>query len=225
MPAPTDRFDDVRRKWIARHQHTFIFQKRRAEILARQIRDRAQENTGARVDPADDDIIHPMWARPPETIYGGIDWIIVLTAALFAPIGWAAGRGVYTFTIQLIPDTLRSYPIAAFMWGAVAVGLPLPVIYWLAYAGSGSFTATVMVPWIVAQVPATLLAAGIYGIMEGWPAVDGSRDWWPLRPPQDHDEVDFGFRIEDETLPGVFGTRARRQVGERTPIRRDRDGL
>jgi hypothetical protein len=82
-----------------------------------------------------------------------------------------------------------------------------------------------MVPWIVAQVPATLLAAGIYGIMEGWLAVDGSRDWWPMRPPQEHDEVDFGFRAEDETLPGVFGTRARRLVGERTPIRRDRDGL
>src|SRR5690348_3157773 len=124
MPAPTDRFDDVRRKWITRHQHTFIFQKRRAEILARHIRDRAQENTGARVDPADDDIIHPMWARPPETIYAAVDWIIVLTAALFAPIGWIAGRGVYTFTTQLISDTVRSYPIAAFMWGAVAVGFP-----------------------------------------------------------------------------------------------------
>ena len=42
MPVPADRFDEIRRKWIARHQHTFIFQKRRAEILARQIRDRAQ---------------------------------------------------------------------------------------------------------------------------------------------------------------------------------------
>lgn len=27
MPVPADRFDEIRRKWIARHQHTFIFQK------------------------------------------------------------------------------------------------------------------------------------------------------------------------------------------------------
>lgn len=222
MPAPTDRFDDVRRKWIARHQHTFIFQKRRAEILSRQIRDRAQENTGARVDPADDDIIHPMWARPPETIYAAVDWIIVLTAALLAPIGWIAGRGVYVFTIQLIPDTLRSYPIAAFMWGAVAVGFPLPIVYGLAYADNNSFTATVIVPWIVAQMPATLLAAGIYGIVEGWLAVDGSRDWWPMRPPEEAEIVDFGLNL-DPTSPGIFPTRAQRPVGDRTPIRRDPD--
>lgn len=225
MPAPADRFDEVRRKWIARHQHTFIFQKRRAEILARQIRDRAQENTGARVDPADDDIIHPMWARSPETIYAAVDWVIVLTVAVFAPIGWAVGRGIYAFTIQLIPENLRSYPIAAFMWSAVAVGVPLPVIYWLVYSGSGTFASTVVAPWVVAQVPAALLAAGVYGILEGWLAVDGSRDWWPMRPPQDHDEVDFGFHTEIEMLPSVFRTRSRQPVGERTPIKRDRDGL
>ena len=45
MSAPVDRFDEVRRRWIARHQHTFIFQKRRAEILARRIRDRAAQYT------------------------------------------------------------------------------------------------------------------------------------------------------------------------------------
>jgi hypothetical protein len=68
MPTPPDRFDEVRRKWIARHQHTFIFQKRRAEILARRIRDRATEKTGARVDPADDDVIHPLFMRGSNTI-------------------------------------------------------------------------------------------------------------------------------------------------------------
>lgn len=225
MPVPADRFDQARRKWIARHQHEFTFQKRRAEILARKIRDRAQENTGAREDPADDDVIHPMWMRSPETIYGAIDWAIVLTACVFAPLGWIAGRGLYQVVIQLIPDEVRSYPIAAFMWGAVVVGLPLPLIYGLVDDGTSSVTSTVVIPWLAAQAPATLLAAGIYGILEGWLAVDGSRDWWPMRPPPDCEEdVDFGFHVEDETMPGIFGTRARRPVGDRTPIKRDPDG-
>ena len=68
MPVPADRFDEIRRKWIARNQRTFIFQKRRAEILARQIRDRDTVRTGARVDPADDDVIHPWHMRPPKKI-------------------------------------------------------------------------------------------------------------------------------------------------------------
>lgn len=223
MPAPVDRFDEIRRKWIARHQHTFTFQKRRAEILARQIRDRAQERTGARVDPADDDLIHPMWARSGDTVYGALDWVIVGTAAVLAPVGWIAGRGLYKFVIQLIPDEIRSYPIAAFMWGAVATGLPLPMIYWLFYDAADSLSMTVLVPWGFAQVPAALLAAGVYGILEGWLAVDGSRDWWPMRPPQESETVDFGFSIDDPPTPGIFRTRAQQPVGDLIPRRRDPD--
>ena len=122
MSVPADRFDEVRRRWIARHQHTFIFQKRRAELLARQIRDRAAENSGARVDPADDDVIHPLIARPVKTIYAGVDMAIVCTAALLAPLGWMAGKAIYRMLVQLIPGELRSYPVAACMWAAVVGG-------------------------------------------------------------------------------------------------------
>ena len=108
MSVPADRFDEIRRKWIARHQHTFIFQKRRAEILARQIRDRAAEKSGARVDPADDDVIHPLIARPVKTIYAGVDMAIVCTAALLAPLGWMGGKAIYRMLVQLIPGELRS---------------------------------------------------------------------------------------------------------------------
>ena len=92
MPVPADRFDEIRRKWIARNQRTFIFQKRRAEILARQIRDRDKVRTGARVDPADDDVIHPWYMRPPKTPYAALDWAILMTAGVLAPLGWPAGQ-------------------------------------------------------------------------------------------------------------------------------------
>lgn len=220
MSAPADRFDEIRRKWIARHQHTFIFQKRRAEILARQIRDRAQLLSGARVDAADDDVIHPLLMRPVKTPYAGLDAGIVLAAAVLAPIGWPAGRAVHKAVVQLIPDTLRSYPVAAFMWASVVTGLPLVLLY----DPDTTLMQTILMPWLLGQLPATALAAGIYGILEGWLAVDGSRDWWPMRPPPATESVDFGLQADDLTMPGIFDTYPTPPVGERTPLTRDRNG-
>jgi hypothetical protein len=107
------------------------------------------------------------------------------------------------------------------MWSAVVVGSPLPLLY----RPTGALAGTLVVPWLLAQLPAALLAAGVYGIAEGWLAVDGARDWWPMRPPADHDEVDFGLQPDDLTLPGVFGTRGQEEPGERIPIRRAADEL
>jgi hypothetical protein len=217
MPVPADRFDEIRRKWIARNQRSFIFQKRRAEILARQIRDRATENSGARVDPADDDVIHPFLMRSHQTKYAALDAIVVVTAAALAPVGWPLGRAVYKLTVQLIPDGIRSFPVAAFMWAAVVIGLPMPLLY----SSTDSLIDTVFVPYLFAQIPATALAAGVYGILEGWLAVAGSRDWWPMRPPPAHEVVDFGWEPDDMSLPGVFPTQATPDPGERTPIHRN----
>jgi hypothetical protein len=218
MSAPVDRFDEVRRRWIARHQYTFVFQKRRAEILARRIRDRATQNSGARVDPADDDVIHPLLTRPVKTPYAGLDFVVVLVCAVLAPVGWILGKSLYRAVVRLIPHLLRSYPVTAFLWAAVVVGVPLALLY---QPGS-TVGETLVVPWLLAQVPAALLAAGVYGIMEGWLAVDGAREWWPMRPPHECDEADFGWDSGDLTLPGVFDVRAEDQAGERTPRRRDR---
>jgi hypothetical protein len=218
MPAPVDRFDEVRRRWIARHQHTFIFQKRRAEILARRIRDRAAHNSGARVDPADDDVIHPLLARPVKTTYAGVDLVVVLVCAVVAPVGWLVGKGLYHAALRLIPHLLRSYPVAAFLWAAVVVGSPLALLY----RPAETLTGTLLLPWLLAQAPAGLLAAGMYGVLEGWLAVDGARDWWPMRPPPERDEADFGWDSGDLTLPVVFDVSAQDQVGERTPLRRER---
>jgi hypothetical protein len=219
MPeVPADRFDEIRRKWIARNQQTFIFQKRRAEILARQIRDRAGENSGARVDPADDDVIHPfrvrMWSN--NTPYAVFDAVLIFATAILAPLGWPLGYALYKLTVQLIPEGIRSYPIAAFMWAAVVIGLPMPLLY----GPTDSLIGTVFVPYVFAQIPAAALAAGVYGVLEGWLAVAGSRDWWPMRPPPVHEVVDFGWERDDVSLPGVFPTQATPDPGERTPIHR-----
>ncbi|CDM79587.1 hypothetical protein MMARE11_p00850 (plasmid) [Mycobacterium marinum E11] len=217
MPVPADRFDEVRRKWIARNQRTFAFQKRRAEELARQIRDRDTVDTGARVDPADDDIIHPWYARPTNTPYAMFDWLLFMVGAVVAPLAWPAGKAMSVYVVQLIPSELRSYPVAAFMWAAAVVGLPLPLLY---EPGDSLMSAAVVV-WLVAQIPAALLMAGVYGILEGWLAVDGARDWWPMRPPEEVDDVDFGFlQSNDLTGPGVFPTRRDDPPGDASPIRR-----
>ena len=188
--------------------------------MARQIRDRATENSGARVDPADDDVIHPLFARPVKTVYAGVDMAIVCTAVLLAPLGWLAGKAIYRMLVQLIPGELRSYPVAACMWAAVVVGSPLTLLY----QPTDSLTGTLLVPWLLAQLPAALLAAGVYGILEGWLAVDGARDWWPMRPPPENDEIDFGLEADDLTMPGVFRSRAGEPPGERTPIKREAMG-
>lgn len=220
MSVPLDRFDEIRRKWIARNQRTFIFQKRRAEILARQIRDRDTDRTGARVDPADDDVIHPWYARGIKTPYAMFDWVLFMTAAVLAPLGWPAGKALSVSVVQLIPGELRSYPIAAFMWSSAIVGAPLPLLLWLAGPGD-SLVSAAAIPWLLAQIPATLLTAGVYGILEGWLAVDGARDWWPMRPPDDVDEIDFGFlQADDLTGPGVFPTHRESPPGDPSPIRR-----
>ena len=145
------------------------------------------------------------------------DWVIFMTAAALAPLGWPAGKALSVRMVQLIPGELRSYPIAAFMWAAVLVGLPLPLLY----EPGDSLVSAAAVPWLVAQIPAALLTAGVYGILEGWLAVDGARDWWPMRPPDEVDDVDFGFlQPDDLTGPGVFPTRRDDPPGDLSPIRR-----
>ena len=217
MTVPADRFDEIRRKWIARNQRTFIFQKRRAELLARQIRDRDTKRTGARVDTADDDVIHPWYVRPVKTPYAMLDWAILMTGAVLAPIGWPVGKAVSKAIVQLIPDELRSYPVAALLWSAALIGAPMPLIY----EPGESLSSAVLAPWLAAQIPAVLLIAGLYGIAEGWLAVDGARDWWPMSPAEDAEEIDFGFtQPDDRTGPGIFPTDPDDPPGDPSPPRR-----
>lgn len=174
---PADIFDDQRRAWINAHAGIFVFQRRRAEQLGKRLRARARERTGVRPDPHDDDV-RPgvLFRKAPET--GWWEKAIVLTAAVAAPIGWPLGRLAYGRIVRLIPETLRAYPIPALVWAAVVCGAPLVLFY----DPAPSLWSTLLVPWMLAQIPATFLAAGIYGVLEGWLAVDGSSHWWPMAP-------------------------------------------
>lgn len=157
--------------------------------------------------------------RPVKTPYAMLDWAIFMTSGVLAPLGWPVGKMLSASVVQLIPGELRSYPVAAFMWSAAAVGLPLPVLLMLV-GPPDSLAAAAGVPWLLAQVPAALLTAGVYGMLEGWLAVDGARDWWPMRPPAAAEDVDFGFEADDLTGPGIFPVRREDPPGDPSPIRR-----
>jgi hypothetical protein len=215
--VPPDRFDEIRRKRIARYQYSFAFQKRRAELLARQIRDRDTDRASARVDPADDDVMHPWWLRPVNTSYAALDWAIFMTVGVLAPIGWLVGKVIYKVIIQLIPDELCGYPIAACCWSAVATGMPFPVV--CAIWTPGDLTSALVLPWLFAQLPATLLVAGVYGILDGWLAIDASRGIWPMRPPPERDDVYVGIEPDDLTRPGVFPVHREGTPGDPVPRR------
>jgi hypothetical protein len=216
VTPPYDRFDDVRREWIARHAGIFTIQKRRAEVLNRQIRDRTRRVAGARPNPHDDNVIHPLLSRRATTAGALLELTLVLAAAVLAPIGWFLGHLLYCGICRYIPDRLRSYPIPALLWTSVGIGVLTALLY---QPGDGLGTA-LAAPWLIAQVPAAFLTAGMYGILNGWLAVDGSADWWPLTPPPAPVDLDIPLGPDDLTGPGVF---ARHEVAtgeEPTPVRR-----
>jgi hypothetical protein len=63
----------------------------------------------------------------------------------------------------------------------------------------GSLSGTLIIPWILAQIPATFATASAYGVLEGWLAIDGSSDWWPLTPAQR--DVDDNLILGPAPLP------------------------
>ena len=147
------------------------------------------------------------------TMFLGFTALSLLPIADATAIGYAAPLMTVVLAVVFLGEKVRIY-----RWSAVIVGVPLPLLY----SPGVSWATTLVIPWIIAQVPAALLAAGIYGILEGWLAVDGARDWWPMRPPEDHDVVDFGLHPDDLTMPPTpFNTINEAPLGERTPIRRD----
>jgi hypothetical protein len=211
-----DRFDDVRREWIARHAGIFTIQKRRAEVLNRQIRDRTRRVAGARPNPHDDNVIHPLLTRRPTTAGDVLELSLVLAALVLAPVGWALGYLLYGGICRYIPNRLRSYPIPALLWTSVGIGVLTALLY---QPGDGLGTA-LAAPWLIAQIPATFLTAGLYGILNGWLAVDGSADWWPLTPPPAPVDLDIPLGPDDLTAPGVFARHDVATGEEPTPVQR-----
>jgi hypothetical protein len=179
---PPDRFDEVRREWIAYHQGWSTIQRRRAEQLGRLVRKRQRVRTAAVPDPHDDTVIAPLWLRASRSPGAQVEFGIVALAALVAPIGWPAGYAVYRGIVRLIPRTLRAFPIAALLWTGALLGALAVAAYELTYDPAGSFGQIVVLPWLCLQVAAVPVVAGIYAIADGWLAVPGSDQWWPLTP-------------------------------------------
>jgi hypothetical protein len=216
---PPDRFDDVRREWIAFHQGWSTIQRRRAEELGRIVRKRQRIRTSAVPDPHDDTRIDPLWMRASKSRSARAELAFVVVAAIIAPIGWAAGWVLKTALVRLIPQTLRGFPVAAMLGGGAALGALTVVISQLVYDPAGSFGQVALLPWLCLQLVMIPTVAGIYGMAEGWLAVEGSDQWWPLTPvkkPITAEDAAAILGAYDMTGPGVVDTRPLHGPGERT---------
>lgn len=216
---PAEVFDEERRAWIAARAGIWLFQKRRAEMLGKRIRARSRAKVGARPDPHDDQVSAPLVFRPSSTPTGSLETVVVAASAVAAPIGWPLGRILYMAVVRLVPERLQSYPIVALTWSAVLSGAPLPLLY----NPSPSLASALIIPLLLAQVPATFAAAAAYGVLEGWLAIDGSSDWWPLAPAQR--SVDDNLILGPDPLPmptllDPAGASAQPEAAPRVPRRR-----
>jgi hypothetical protein len=216
VTAPSqDRFDEMRRAWIAAHQGASTIQRRRAELLGRKVRARQRAIATAVPDPHDDTVIPPLWLRAANSPASQLELLCVLAAAILAPLGWIAGWLLKQVVTQLIPGILRAYPIAALLWAGAALGSLIIVLY----DPAPTFGQTVLTPWLCAQLAAAFIAAGFYGIAEGWLALPESQQWWPLTPPQrpitaeDASAILGGYDI---TGPGLLDAQPLNEAGERS---------
>ena len=152
------------------------------------------------VDPHDDTVIPPLWLRAAKSPASRIEMLVVMAAALIVPAGWIGWCGSEAGHREAVSRT----PCARFRsprccgpvsWWALAV-LAL-------YRPSASLPQIVVAPWLCLQLAAIPVAAGIYGIAEGWLAVDGSDRWWPLTLPKRSITAE-----EASTILGDFNTSA-----------------
>ena len=215
MPAGSDRFDEVRRAWIAAHQGVSTIQRRRAELLGRKVRARQRAVAAAVPDPHDDTVIPPLWLRTTKSPASQVELLVVVLAALLLPVGWLGARLLNRAVTQLIPGTLRAYPIATLLWSGAALALCIVAFY----NPGRTLTQIVVTPWVCAQVAAVPFTTGIYGIAEGWIAVPGSDQWWPLTPPKrpmTAEDATLMLGPYDTTEPGLLDAHPLPDPGEQS---------
>ena len=216
-----DRFDEVRRAWIAEHQGWSTIQRRRAELLGRRVRMRQRRRASAVPDPHDDTMLPPMWLRSTKSPAAQVELTVVLLAALLVPLGWLGGWLVKSAVVRWIPGTLRSYPIAALLWSGAGLGLLTVLLGQASYDDAGSLRQALLLPWVCLQIAAVSAVAGVYGIADGWLAVPGSQQWWPLTPskrPLTADDAADILGGYDLTGPGLLEVQRLTEPGERTRL-------
>jgi hypothetical protein len=215
MATPADRFDEMRRAWIAAHQGSSTIQRRRSEVLGRRVRTRQRHVATAVPDPHDDTVLPPLGLRSAHSQAAQVELIVVVAAALIAPLGWSGGWLLKSALTPRIPDTLRGFPIAALVWSGALLGALVPLLY----DPSPTLVQVALLPWLCVQVVAVPVVAGIYGIAEGWLAVPGSNAWWPLLPPTHELTADDAAEIlgaYDSTGPGLVDAQRLNGLGERS---------
>src|ERR1700731_4539234 len=104
MTVRPDRLDEMRRAWIAAHQGTSTIQRRRAEVLGRDVRSRQRAVANAVPDPHDDTVLPPLWLRNARSPAAQLELMAVLAVMLLAPVGWLGGWLVKTAVTRLIPQ-------------------------------------------------------------------------------------------------------------------------
>ena len=212
---PVDRFDEMRRAWIAAHHGAWTIQRRRAELLGRKIRARQRAVATAVPDPHDDTVIPPLWLRTAKSPASQIELLVVTVVALVLPFGWVGGRLLKEVVTHLIPRYMRAFPIAALLWS----GVLLELLIVLVYDPAPTFGQMVLSPWLCLQLAAVPTVAAVYGVAEGWLAVSGSRQWWPLTPPQRPLTAGDAAAIlgdYDATGPALLDERRLNEPGERS---------
>lgn len=219
VDLPPDRFDDMRREWIAYHQGWSTIQRRRAEELGRIVRKRQRIRASAVPDPHDDTRIDPLWMRTAKSRAARAEAAVVMAAAIIAPMGWAAGWGLKTVLVRQVSPPLRGFPVAVMLWGGAGFGVLVVVISQFVYDPAGSFGQVAVLPWLCVQLAMIPTVAGIYGIAEGWLAVEGSCQWYPLIPvkkPITAEDAAAILGAYDLTGPGIVDARPLHEPGERT---------
>jgi hypothetical protein len=152
-------------------------------------------------------MLDPLWIRSAKSRAAQLELVLVALVAVIAPLGWLGGWMLHRFITGLIPQTLRGFPIAALVWSGVALGVVAAVTCQLVDDATGSPGRIAVVLWVCQQLSVIPAVGGIYGIAEGWLALEGSRRWWPLTPvtprltAEDAAAILGGF---DLTGPGVI---------------------
>ena len=75
MAMPADRFDEMRRAWIAAHQGASTIQRRRAELLGHRVRSRQRHLATAVPDPHDDTVLPPLGLRTAHSQAARVEFI------------------------------------------------------------------------------------------------------------------------------------------------------
>lgn len=185
-------YAEERASWIRTNARWKTFQRTRADLLQLAYDEQRRRASGAAPNPHPQSITEYFWLRAATSRAGMVEAVVVVGAGVLFPIAWPAGRALYRWLARRItpePESLHSIPITALAWiGTVFMVLSALVVN---PSGAATMAHAVVLPWVLTQGAGTFMMASAYGVLEGWLAVAGSTDLWPLPPPPLPEERSF----------------------------------